>query len=62
LLTVTLAGQVIEGACVSFTLTVNEQLDPLVVLQLTVVTPVGKNDPELGEQVTGPQLTFAVGV
>lgn len=51
----TLAGQVITGGCVSLTVTVNEQFGPAAVLQVTVVVPFGKNDPEAGEQLTAPQ-------
>ena len=57
---VTLAGQVICGGCVSFTVTVNVQSGLAVVpdaSQKTVVVPTGKNEPEAGEQVTVPQLT-----
>ena len=58
----TLAGQVITGACVSFTVTVNEQLPPPALdVQVTVVVPLGKNDPDAGLQVTVPQLPTAVG-
>jgi hypothetical protein len=45
---------------VSLTVTVNEQDGPLVVVQVTVVVPTGKNEPEDGEQVTVPQSTVAV--
>jgi hypothetical protein len=41
------------GGCVSFTVTVNEQLGPDVV-HVTVVVPFGKNDPDDGEQPTVP--------
>lgn len=58
---VMLAGQVIVGACVSLTVTVNEQLGPAVVVQVTVVVPFGKKEPEAGEQVIVPQLPEAVG-
>jgi hypothetical protein len=53
-LLVTLAGHVMFGAWVSLTVTVNEQLGPAVV-QVTVVVPFGKNDPDAGEQATVPQ-------
>src|SRR4029453_18905552 len=47
-------GQVITGGCVSFTVTVNEQLAVLpevsVAVQVTVVVPLGKNEPDGGEQ------------
>ena len=44
----------------SFTVIVNEQSGLAVVpdaLQLTVVVPTEKNEPEAGEQVTVPQPT-----
>ena len=56
-----LLGQVIVGACVSRTVTVNEQLGPALVVQVTVVTPTGKNAAEAGVQVTVPQLPLVVG-
>ena len=43
-----LAGQVIVGACVSFTVTVNMQVEPLDVVTVTVVVPFGKKEPEAG--------------
>jgi hypothetical protein len=56
------------GACVSLTVTVNEQeaelLDASVTEQFTVVTPCGKEEPEAGEQLGDPtpgQLSLAVG-
>ena len=55
------AGQVTVGACVSFTVTVNEQFAPPGSLQVTVVVPFGKIDPEVGVQVTVPQLPVVVG-
>jgi hypothetical protein len=65
---VTLAGQVIEGGCVSLTVIVNEQLavlpDESATLQVTVVVPFGKNEPEAGEQTGVPtpgQLSETVG-
>ena len=57
----------IVGACVSFTVTVNEQLAVLplvsVAVQLTVVVPFGKAEPDAGVQatVTPGQLSLAVG-
>ena len=68
LLTTTLAGQVITGACVSLTLTVNWQVLTLpeasVAVTVTVVVPTGKKLPEAGELVivTPGQLSVAVGV
>ena len=53
------AGQVMVGACVSLTVTVNEQVE-MSAEQLTVVVPIGKNDPEAGVQ-TGVQLPVTVG-
>lgn len=53
--TVLLTGQVMVGAWVSLTLTVKVQvsfLPPSVAVQVTVVVPVAKNDPEAGEQTT----------
>ena len=41
----------IVGGCVSLTVMVNVQLGPArAALQVTVVVPLGKNDPEAGEQ------------
>lgn len=66
-----LAGQVIEGAWVSFTVTVNEQVVVFGVVaaslteQVTVVMPLGNTVPDAGLQVTAPnpeQLSVAVGV
>ena len=54
-------GQVIVGFCLSSTVTVNEQLAPFVVEQLTVVMPTGKNEPLVGLQETGLQLPLAAG-
>ena len=59
--TVWLGGQVIEGGCVSLTVTVNVQLGPAVLVQVTVVVPTGKNEPDGGEQVTVPQVPVVVG-
>ena len=59
--TVTGAGQFATGACVSLTVTVNEHVGPLVVVQLTVVVPTAKNDPEDGVQVTVPHTPVVVG-
>ena len=59
--TVTGAGQFATGACVSFTVTVNEHVGPLVVEQLTVVVPTAKNDPEAGTHVTVPHTPVVDG-
>ena len=62
-----LAGQVIEGACVSLTVTVNEQLAVLplasVAVQLTVVVPFGKKEPAAGVHAvpTPGQLSLTAG-
>jgi hypothetical protein len=56
------------GGCVSVTVTVNVQLAVLlevsVAVQVTVVVPLGKANPDAGEQlvVTPGQLSAAVGV
>jgi hypothetical protein len=63
-----LAGQVTEGASLSLTVTVNEQLDILpeasITLQVTVVTPTEKAEPEAGVHRTAPtpgQLSLTIG-
>jgi hypothetical protein len=59
-------GQVITGACVSLIVTVNEQFAVLaevsVAVQLTVLVPIRKVDPDDGTQLTlgDPQLSLAV--
>ena len=62
------AGQVIVGGWVSFTVTVNVQPDVLpeesATIQVTVVVPTGKKEPETGEQPGVPtpgQLSLTVG-
>ena len=40
---------------------VKVQLAPAVVVQVTVVVPFAKNEPEAGEQVTVPQEPVVVG-
>ena len=58
------AGHVIVGACVSTTVTMNEHMLPDWAVQVTVVAPLGKNEPEAGEQAGVPtpgQLSLAVG-
>ena len=68
LFVVMFAGQVIEGGCVSSTVTVNEQfavwLEVSVAVQVTVVVPFAKVEPEAGTHaVTTPgQLSVAVAV
>ena len=58
---VMLAGQVIVGGWVSLTVTVNVQLGPAVAVQVTVVVPTGKNEPDAGEQLMVPQVPVVVG-
>src|SRR3990172_104589 len=66
--TVWSGGQVIAGACASTTVTVNEQLVVLpaasVAVQVTVVAPTGKVEPEGGLhcKVRPGQLSVAVEV
>jgi len=55
------AGHVIVGGCVSFTVTVKEHCGPAVDVQVTVVVPTGKNEPEAGTQVMVPQVPVVVG-
>ena len=47
--TVTVAGQVMDGACASTTVTVNEHVGPVDEVTFTVVVPLGKKDPDAGE-------------
>lgn len=54
-------GQVIRGAASSTTRTVNEQFTPPGMVQVTVVAPTAKNEPETGEQVAGPQPLATAG-
>jgi hypothetical protein len=54
-------GQVIVGASLSLIVTVNVQLGPAVVEQVTVVTPFGKLAPDAGLQVTVPHVPVVVG-
>jgi hypothetical protein len=52
-----LLGQVIVGAAVSTTFTLKLQPPPPVAdVTTTVVSPIGKNDPEAGLAVIAPQL------
>ena len=46
----------------SLTVTVNEELPPAVLVQVTVVVPTGKNELDAGEQVIVPQPPLVVGV
>ena len=56
-----LPGQVIVGACVSTTVTVNEHMLPDWAVQVTVVTPLANVEPLGGLQVTVPQSPLEVG-
>ena len=56
-----LAGQVIVGFSTSTTVTVNVHIGPDVVVQVTVVTPTAKADPEAGRHVTVPHTPVVVG-
>jgi len=65
---VLLGGQVIDGACVSLTMMVNEQVavffEASLTLQFTVVVPFGKVAPDTGVHVGVPtpgQLSLTVG-
>ena len=42
-------------------MTVKEHAGPAAVVQVTLVVPTGKNDPEAGEQVIVPQVPVVVG-
>jgi hypothetical protein len=62
------AGHVIDGACVSLTVTEKEHvavfIDASVVVHVTVVVPTGKVEPEAGTHaaVAPGQLSVAAGV
>jgi hypothetical protein len=64
------AGHVIAGSCVSCTVTVNEHVasglfgDASLAVQVTVVVPTGKVEPDAGVQtiVAPEQLSVAVAV
>src|SRR5690242_7213526 len=55
------AGHAIVGGTVSLTVTVKLQFVPLAVVQVTVVMPFAKNEPEGGNEITAPQLPLVVG-
>src|SRR5256885_138382 len=62
--TVIFAGQVMPGLSVSLTVTLKVQLGPPLAVQTTVVTPLGKVEPEAGEALTAsglPHWSFATG-
>jgi hypothetical protein len=54
-------GQKTRGGVLSRTVTVNEQLGPAPVVQVTVVAPTAKKDPDGGAQLTAPQTPDVVG-
>ena len=54
--------QVTEGNWVSLTVTLNVELPPALLVQVTVVVPTEKNEPEGGEQVIVPQAPPVFGV
>jgi hypothetical protein len=63
-----LTGQEITGGCASLTVTTNEHDAGLpaasLTVQVTVVVPAGKNEPDAGEQAGAPtpgQLSLAAG-
>ena len=56
LLRTTFAGQVMDGASVSLTVTLKEQVGPAFAVQVTGVVPFAKNDPDTGTHVTIPQV------
>ena len=53
--TVMFAGHIMVGACVSLTVTLKLQVGPAELVQVTIVTPTGKKDPEGWSHVTVPQ-------
>src|ERR1044072_40567 len=53
--------QGLEVLQIPVTVTVKLQLDPDCDEQVTVEVPMGKNDPEGGEQLTVPQVPLVVG-
>jgi hypothetical protein len=61
---VTVLGQLIVGALdvpVKLTVTAKLQVSPLCAVQVTVVLPIGKVEPDGGLQTTAPQLPGGVG-
>ncbi|PZR73390.1 MAG: hypothetical protein DLM73_10770 [Chthoniobacterales bacterium] len=57
-----LARQVMLGGCVSLIVILKVQLGPAGKVQVTVVVPLGKNEPEAGEQVAVPHEPEGAGV
>lgn len=51
----------IVGDWVSLTVIVNEQVTPGISVQVTVVVPTEKNEPEVGEQFTAPHEPEVIG-
>jgi hypothetical protein len=58
---VTPVEQLMMGGVLSTTVTLNEQLGPLVVVHETVVVPTANTDPDGGAHVTTPQPPVVVG-
>jgi hypothetical protein len=58
---VTFAGQVIDGASVSLTTTLNEHPFPSSEVQVTAEVPTAKNVPDAATQCTAPQEPEVVG-
>jgi hypothetical protein len=56
-----LSGQVIDGACVSLTVTLKLQLGPAAVVTVTRVVPFWKKEPDGGVSVTAPHVPPVVG-
>ena len=61
LVATTVSGQVMRGGLESITVTENEQLAPLGIVQVTRVEPTGKNDPDAGLQVAEPHPAVTSG-
>ena len=51
----TLPLSVMDGACVSFTVTLKVQVGPAELVQVTAVVPTAKKEPEGWSHVTVPQ-------
>ena len=54
-------GHVMTGRSVSLTMILNVQATTPLVVHLTVLVPIGKNEPESGVVETTPQLPLSVG-
>jgi hypothetical protein len=66
LFTTIFVGQLIEGGCVSFTVIVKLQDAVLPegsdAVHVTIVVPIGKNEPDAGEQTTEETISLSVAV